>query len=296
MTDLYLTSMRWALPVFVVVGVIEGIVLSRRQPGSFNWKEFATSLGVAFGYRAVGFLTKGLLFGVLLWIWQFRLFTVPLNTWWGLALLFLGEELTYYWEHRINHRSRWFWASHAVHHSPTQLRLSAAYRLAWTGLISGSWLCFVPMILLGFHPAAVFGMLAINLSYQYWLHNEWMPKLGFFEYLFNTPSHHRVHHASNPEYIDRNYGGVLIIFDRLFGTYAEEEGPCRYGLVHPVNSYNPVWIAFHEWFAMAGDVARASNFANRIGTMFRYPGWQPAVQAKKRQPVASFPGLTDVGK
>jgi sterol desaturase/sphingolipid hydroxylase (fatty acid hydroxylase superfamily) len=278
MTDLYDTMLRWSLPVLIVIGLIEGIVLSRRQPGSFDWKDWGTSLGVTFGYRVVRVASKGLLFGVLLWIWQFRLFTVPLNTWWGLTLLFLGEELSYYWEHRINHRSRWFWASHAVHHSPEQLRLSAAYRLAWTGLISGSWMVFVPMILLGFHPAAVFAMLGLNLLYQFWLHNEWMPKLGAFEYLFNTPSHHRVHHASNPEYIDRNYGGVLIIFDRWFGTYAEEQAPCRYGLVHPVNSYNPFWVVIHEWCRMFADAWRARGVLNRLGILFMHPGWQPQVR------------------
>jgi len=276
MTDLYGNLLHWSLPVLIVIGLVEGVVLNRLQPGSFNWKEWGTSFAVAIGYRMVGLLTKGLLFGVLLWVWQFRLFTVPLNTWWGLLLLFLAEELTYYWEHRINHRSRWFWASHAVHHSPTQLRLSAAYRLAWTGLISGSWLCFVPMILLGFHPAAVFAMLGLNLLYQFWLHNEWMPKLGAFEYLFNTPSHHRVHHGSNPEYIDRNYGGVLIVFDRIFGTYAEEDAPCRFGLVHPVDSYNPLWVVVHEWCRMFADVFRAKGITARIGVLFRHPGWWPA--------------------
>jgi sterol desaturase/sphingolipid hydroxylase (fatty acid hydroxylase superfamily) len=275
MLDSGFAGLRWMFPVLLLCGLLEGAVFSRRRPGSFDWREYRASLAIAIGNRVIGLLTRGLLFAALMWVWQHRLFTVPLKTWWGLALLFLFEELSYYWEHRLNHRSRWFWASHAVHHSPTQLRLSAAYRLSWTGTISGSWLCFVPMVLLGFHPAAIGAMLAINLLYQFWLHNEWVPKLGVVEWIFNTPSHHRVHHASNAQYLDRNYGGILIVFDRLFGTFAEENEVCRYGLVHPVGSNNPFRIVFFEWINLLRDVAAARGWRKRLGFAFGPPGWAP---------------------
>ena len=136
---------------------------------------------------------------------------------------------------------RWFWATHAVHHSPNEFNLGIAYRFGWTGRLAGNAVFFVPMIWLGFPPKAVFAALALNLLYQFWLHTEWVPKLGWLEYVLNTPSHHRVHHASNADYIDRNYGGVLIVFDRLFGTFAAERDdlPCRYGLVTPLVSHQP---------------------------------------------------------
>ncbi len=173
----------------------------------------------------------------------------------------MGQEFCYYWFHRAAHRVRWFWATHAVHHSPNEFNLGIAYRFGWTGRLAGNAVFYVPMIWLGFPPQAVFATLALNLLYQFWLHTEWVPKLGWLEYVLNTPSHHRVHHASNAEYIDRNYGGVLIVFDRLFGTFAAERDdlPCRYGLVTPLMSNNPIRIAFHEWLKMAKDLSARAH-------------------------------------
>jgi sterol desaturase/sphingolipid hydroxylase (fatty acid hydroxylase superfamily) len=176
---------------------------------------------------------------------------------------------------------RWLWASHAVHHSPNQLNLSAAYRFGWTGRLVGSTIFFVPMIWFGFPPRAVFITLALNLLYQFWLHTGWVPKLGPLELVLNTPSHHRVHHATNPEYIDKNYGGVLIVFDRLFGTFAAERDgvAIRYGLVEPLHSYNPVWIAIHAWVALGRDLWRATSWPERARVLFGPPLAHPAVVA-----------------
>jgi len=135
----------------------------------------------------------------------------------------------------------------------------------------------VPMIWLGFPPQAVFAALALNLLYQFWLHTEWVPKLGWLEYVLNTPSHHRVHHASNAGYIDTNYGGVLIVFDRLFGTFAAERHdlPCRYGLATPLISHNPIRIAFHEWLKIINDLRGARSPREAFGYLFGPPGWRP---------------------
>lgn len=274
MFDNGIAGLRWMFPVLLLCGLLEGVVYSWKRRGSFDWGEYGASLVIAFGNRVTGLATRGLTFGVLLWVWQHRLFTLPMKSWWALPLLFLAEELAYYWEHRFNHRVRWAWATHAVHHSPNELRLSASYRLGWTSALSLGWLFFVPVVLLGFHPAAVGAMLGINLLYQFWLHNEWMPKLGWLEWVFNTPSHHRVHHASNAAYLDRNYGGVLIVYDRLFGTFAEEDEPCRYGLVHPVGSRNPFAIVFHEWQRLWRDMRAAPNWRRRLELAWREPGWQ----------------------
>jgi sterol desaturase/sphingolipid hydroxylase (fatty acid hydroxylase superfamily) len=176
--------------------------------------------------------------------------------------------------HRCGHEIRWMWASHAVHHTPRHIHLASAFRLSATELLSGGWLFHLPLSLLGFHPFAVAGMSAINLFYQFWLHTDLIGRLGPVELIFNTPSHHRVHHASNREYLDCNYGGILIIWDRIFGTFAQEQPhiPITYGLVNPIGSLNPLRIAFHEWIAMGRDFMRARSWSERWKQLFGRPG------------------------
>ena len=218
------------------------------------------------------------LFGALgAWAYAHRLSTLQIDSAWTLLGLFLGQEFCYYWFHRGAHRIRWFWTNHAVHHSPNELNLGAAYRIGIWGKLSGSAPFFFPLLLLGFHPRAAFSMLSINLLYQFWLHCTWIPRLGPLEWVLNTPSAHRVHHASNVDYLDANFGGVLIVFDRLFGTYRREREdlPCRYGLVHPVTTHNPLRIEFHEWAALLSDLRRADGPRAVLGYLFRPPGWRP---------------------
>ena len=172
---------------------------------------------------------------------------------------------------------RWFWANHSVHHSPNELNLSAAYRIGVLSRFSGTAFFFVPLVWLGFQPKIVFQLLSINLLYQFWIHATWIPKLGWLEYVLNTPSAHRVHHASNLDYLDANYGGVLIVFDRLFGTYKAERADlqCRYGLVKPMTSYNPLRIELTQWASMIRDVVTAKSLRAAIGYVVMPPGWQP---------------------
>jgi sterol desaturase/sphingolipid hydroxylase (fatty acid hydroxylase superfamily) len=262
----------------IAIAAAEAVYLAFVRKEAYDWRASLASLADflvrEFVVRRV--LPLALATPFIAWAWQHRLTTVRLDTVSAFVLLFLGQELCYYWFHRASHRVRWFWATHAVHHSPEQLNLAASYRFGLTGRLTGSSLFYVPLIWLGFPPAAVFLTLSLNLLYQYWLHTTWIPKLGWFEYVFNTPSHHRVHHASNAEYLDANYGGVLIIFDRLFGTFIEERAdvPCRYGLVSPLKSYNPIWIAFHDWVAMAGDIWQATSWRARFMHVFGPPGWR----------------------
>jgi sterol desaturase/sphingolipid hydroxylase (fatty acid hydroxylase superfamily) len=168
---------------------------------------------------------------------------------------------------------RWFWATHAVHHSPNELTLAAALRLGWTGKLTGSALFFAPLVWLGFPPAAVLATLAANLLYQFWLHAPWMPRLGPLEWVLNTPTHHKVHHASNPEYLDCNYGGVLIVFDRLFGTFVDlrDDVPPRYGLTTPLVTHNPIRIALHGWLALAQDLRAARGVRAGLRILFGPP-------------------------
>jgi len=208
------------------------------------------------------------------------LWTVPMDTWWGWVLMALVTDFFFYVMHMVTHRCRWFWASHQVHHSGNQFNLAAAFRVPIFAKISGTFVFFAPQCLLGFSPEAVVLSYGINQVYQFWIHTDLVPKLGFLEGIFNTPSAHRVHHAANVEYLDANYGGVLMIFDRLFGTYIPEKDgvPIRYGLVKQVTTYSAVWICFHEWMAIFKDVGRdlaRGRFKDALGHAFMPPGWAP---------------------
>jgi sterol desaturase/sphingolipid hydroxylase (fatty acid hydroxylase superfamily) len=263
---------------------VEGVVLSRRAGGHYDWRAFAVSIADVVGRRLTdaASTTLGLALAVPLlgWVYEHRLTTIAMDTAWAFLLLFVGEELCYYAYHRAAHRVRWFWATHAVHHSPNELTLATAMRLGWTGKVSGTALFFAPLVWIGFSPIAVALAVAANLLYQFWLHTTWIPKLGRgFEWWLNTPSHHRVHHASNPEYLDCNYGGVLIVFDRLFDSFVEEREDIapRYGLTTPLHTYNPLRIALHEWIALGRDVLHA----RRPGDLWRALFAPPAQRSKQ---------------
>lgn len=259
----------------------EGLVRTLKY-SDYDWRAYWAALANALGRRVLRLLPFNLAIPVLGFLWQHRLAQIPQHSAWSLALLFVGAEFCYYWFHRVSHAVRWFWASHAVHHAPNDLSFAVAYQLGWTGNLSGTTLFYGPLVWLGFRPEAVLGVVALNLLYQFWLHARWIPKLGPMEWIFNTPSHHRVHHACNLEYLGHsrlgaNYGGVLIVFDRLFGTYVEERAdlPCRYGLVERLVSYNPLYIAFHEWMAMGRDLAASPDWRSRFLHVFGPPGWKP---------------------
>ncbi|KLN52580.1 sterol desaturase family protein [Variovorax paradoxus] len=258
----------------LAAATLEGLVQSFVRRRSYDWRAYGASLADAVGRRAVDAAGLSIAAPVLAWAHAHRVDTIALSTPAAFALLFVGQEFCYYWYHRAAHRVRWFWATHAVHHSPNELTLAAALRLGWTGKLTGTALFFAPLVWLGFPPLAVLAALAANLLYQFWLHAPWMPRLGPLEWIFNTPTHHKVHHASNPEYLDRNYGGVLIVFDRLFGTFVQERAdvPIRYGLTTPLRTHNPLRIAFHEWGRLGRDLWRAKGWGARISILLGPPG------------------------
>jgi sterol desaturase/sphingolipid hydroxylase (fatty acid hydroxylase superfamily) len=264
----------------IAVSMVEAVWLTRKNRHAatpFAWHEVWLSLADVFARKMLAMLPLSLATPVFALAWEHRIFTVELNSALMVLALFIGQEFCYYWYHRASHRIRFFWATHAVHHSPNQLTLSTAYRLGVTGKLSGSAIFFAPLVWLGVRPEVVLLTLFINLMYQFWLHATWIPKLGWLEYVFNTPSSHRVHHASNVEYLDANYGGVLIIFDRLFGTYVEERAdePCRYGLVNPTTSRNPLVVEFEHWATLIRDVVMAKSVWAAINHVIRPPGWLP---------------------
>lgn len=269
---------RIALPTVLALSLLEAAVMHWRRPGSYDFKALGVSvfdLIARFFVRLIPLSIAAPFFDLA---WEHRLIeTVDLSTPLMIVLLFFGQEFCYYWFHRASHRIRWFWTTHSVHHSPNQLNLSAAYRLGLTGRITGTALFFVPLVWIGIPREVVITTLALNLLYQFWIHATWIPRLGWLEYVINTPSSHRVHHASNLEYLDANYGGVLIIFDRLFGTYRAErpEVPCVYGLVKPVTTYNPLVVEFGPWAALFRDLRSARSLREALGYLFMPPGWRP---------------------
>ncbi|MGT2431239.1 sterol desaturase family protein [Cupriavidus basilensis] len=264
----------------VAVSLVEAYVLARkaRKEGkAYPWHEVWMSLADLAGRKLFALLPLSLATPILSFAWEHRIFTVEINSALMVLLLFIGQEFCYYWYHRASHRIRFFWATHAVHHSPNELTLGTAYRLGWTGKLTGTALFFAPLVWLGVRPEVVLAALSFNLLYQFWLHATWIPKLGWFEYVFNTPSAHRVHHASNIGYLDANFGGVLIIFDRLFGTYVEERAdePCVYGLTTPTTTHNPIVNQFEHWLSLARDIASARNLWDAISYLALPPGWSP---------------------
>lgn len=267
------TLLLWLLLLVWGSATLEGLVRQHLLHQPYNWRAYLASVGDALGRRVADLLGLSLAAPVLAWSVEHRLTTLPLNTLWQGLLLFLLHELAYYAYHRAAHRVGWFWASHAVHHSPNELTLAAALRLGWTGKLTGTALFFAPLIWLGFSPLAVVGLLALNLQYQFWLHATWIPKLGPLEWVFNTPSHHRVHHACNPEYLDCNYGGVLILYDRLFGTFVTERDdvPPRYGLTTPQHSHNPLRINAQPWLDLWQDLRTARGVLPRLQRLLGPP-------------------------
>ncbi len=261
--------------VFAIVA-IEGLVLQAKYR-NYDWKATAASIAnalIRFGVTiALPFALVKPLFDLA---WEHRITTIALSGWLAFVLLFIGHEFFHYWAHRASHRIRWFWANHAVHHSSNQMSLAAAMRLGSFSRMIGLSVFYVPLVWLGFSKEAVFAALAVTLIYEFWIHAPWIPKLGWFEYMFNSPSSHRVHHGANLEYLDANYGGVLIVFDRLFGTYVAERDDIkiRYGLVEPELSNNPIKIEFVEWRKLLKDLLSARSLRAVLGYLIMPPGWR----------------------
>lgn len=264
------------LPLFLAMIGLELWVGKKRGLTIYTKAETMASIWIGVVQRLIGLVKLSLTGFLAVYFFEHRIYTMPLDDWRVWALLFVGVEFTYYWYHRLSHEVRWFWATHAVHHSIEEMNVLGAYRLGWTSKLSMAYLVNMPLMWIGFTPESVATMLALNLFYQSWLHTDLIGRLGPLEGVLNTPSAHRVHHAKNADYLDRNHGGVTLIFDRLFGTYVEErdDEPVEYGLVKPVGSSNPVKIAFHEWGRMFADL-RARHPKDWAATLFGPPGWAP---------------------
>lgn len=268
-----------ATPFFVLAIVLE-IALGRFKKAKANYetRDTLVSLGMGLGSRVTGLLVGAAPAVAMLWVYQHRLFDIPVTALWAWVLVFLAEDLTYYWFHRLSHERRFWWISHVNHHSSQHYNLSTALRQTWTGNWVGTWALWLPLAFLGFPPAMIAIQKGISLVYQFWIHTEAIGRMPrWFEAVFNTPSHHRVHHARNPRYLDRNYAGILIVWDKLFGTFQREldEEKCRYGIVKNLGDFNILRAVFHEWGAMFRDLAGARSLREAAGYVFGPPGWSP---------------------
>lgn len=270
------------LPVFAFAILAEGIALHLRGR-TYPVKHTGVSLLVWAGHLVTQAASHGLIYTALaLAVYQFRLTTIPIAMDWAhwpqIVALFLLTDLAFYCEHRASHRVRLLWASHSVHHTIQEMVLSAAFRLSWTPLLSGVFLFYLPIIWLGFDPKYVFGFVSAGLLYQFFVHTTLVPRIPGVEWIINTPSAHRVHHASNDVYIDKNFGGVLLVWDRLFGTYEAERPDIEivYGLVHNRSRpTNPFVIAYEEFWMILKDLWRARSWRERLGFLWAPPGWMP---------------------
>ena len=264
----------YAIPFFVLLLLIEAWFSYNEQKKLYETKDTFTSLGLGIGNVITGFFTKALIFGLFTYLYNHRLFTLDAGIWWYWVLLFFADDFSYYWFHRISHHVNYFWASHVVHHSSQHYNLAAALRQTWTGNATGAFLFWAWMPLVGFHPIWILFMQQISLIYQFWIHTETVHKLPApVEFIFNTPAHHRVHHGSDLKYLDKNHAGILIIWDRLFGSFQPEEERPVYGLTKNIESYNPALIAFKTWGELFRKALNSGSVKNGFHYFIKPPGW-----------------------
>ena len=264
-----------ATPVFIAVTVWEYLRI-RHDPTRMDVPEALRNFALGAGYQLTELLFAGLIaFPVYAFLYHHRLLDLELN--WATGLLtFLGVDFCFYWMHRSSHRIRWFWAAHVVHHSSERMNFSTAMRQNATNIFNGMWLFYVPLALIGFNPVWIGVAYALSLVYQFFIHTTLVGKLpGWVETVFNTPSHHRVHHGRNPGYIDRNYGGTLIVWDRLFGTFVaeDEQAPPEYGITRPVHSRNLLVLWTHEYVDLFRAMARPGGLLSRLKHLWKPPEW-----------------------
>lgn len=265
----------YAIPFFIVTLILEIIITNKKKMNSYTLKDASASISMGLGNVFLNIFAKVIVFSALTYVYlNFRFFTIPF-VWWTWILIFLADDFAYYWFHRISHENRFFWASHIIHHSSQKYNLSTALRQTWSGSFM-SFIFWLWLPLLGFHPVMILAQMSISLIYQYWIHTELIDKMPkWFEAVFNTPSHHRVHHGSNPQYLDRNHAGILIIWDKFFGTFEPEIEKPVYGLVSNIQTFNPVKIAFLEWVNMFKDVFSSNtSIKNKLKYLLKPPGWK----------------------
>lgn len=264
----------FAIPFFLISIWIEYLLREHQQLPRYDKKDALASIGMAVGSAVINVGSKTVAFLAYSWLYEHRLFEIG-SAWWAWVLLFFADDFSFYLHHRSCHEIRLFWAAHVNHHSSVNYNLAVALRQSWGELFHKYiWWAWLPF--LGFHPLMIITMMTVSLIYQFFLHTEVVKRFPrVIEFFFNTPSHHRVHHGSNLIYLDRNHAGILIIWDRMFGTFQKEldEEPVVYGITTNIVTYNPFKIATHEYANLIKDVRRAPTLGAKLGYIFRAPGW-----------------------
>jgi sterol desaturase/sphingolipid hydroxylase (fatty acid hydroxylase superfamily) len=262
-----------AIPVFLAAIWVEATVARRRGLRVYRFFDAIGDLSCGIGNQTVGLLIGLVSLAVYVWTFHYvKIVRFAPGSPWPWIIGFVGLDFLYYWWHRASHTVNFLWAAHIVHHQSEDYNYAVALRQAW----------FTPFTSIFFYlPLAMFGVdqeifilsNSVSLLYQFWIHTEVIRRIDPFEWVLNTPSHHRVHHATNPEYLDKNYGGILIIWDRMFGTFEPERAPCVYGITKPFASTNPVWANFHYWAELFRHTGQVEGFGNKLATFFRPPGF-----------------------
>ena len=268
----------WATPAFFLLIAIEILVAWRRRRSQYRFADALNSMALGQMSTYLGVFGRVLSFGLYVLIYQrARLLSLDSGSVWVWVTGLLLYDFLYYWYHRFGHEVNVLWAAHVVHHQSEEFNLSTALRQTGTSYLF-SWIFYVPMALLGFSPAVLLGVGLIDLLYQFWIHTEHVGALGAFDRLFASPSNHRVHHAVNDPYLDRNYGGLLIVWDRLFGTFQPELAaePVVYGTRDPLRSWNPLWANLHSYVGIGRDSWHAHSWGDKLRVWFKHPGWRPA--------------------
>ncbi|MEU1207415.1 sterol desaturase family protein [Nocardia sp. NPDC005825] len=268
-----------AIPVFLICLLLEAAsyyFLPDDDQLGYQSRDTRTSLLMGLGNVGINLGWKLVVVAAYAGVYLLAPIHLPTNNPWTWVALFFADDLAYYWYHRTHHTIRVLWASHVVHHSSQFYNLSTALRQPWTPFSSLPY--WLPLALVGFPPWMILLQQSVNLLYQFFIHTERIGKLWRpLEFVLNTPSHHRVHHGTNDQYLDRNYGGILIVWDRLFRTFEPEGERVRYGLTKNIETYNPARVATHEFAAIGRDLRTARDWRTRVGHVFMGPGWAPGL-------------------
>lgn len=264
----------FAIPIFSLSIALEYWYDLRQKTNEYESRDTWTNIALGFGSVFFGSIFSFFIqFQIYELLYSFAPYQMPMNTVWAWVLLVLLDDFAYYWFHRFSHESRFLWNFHVVHHSSEKYNLSVAVRQSWFGALA-HWIFYVPLGLMGFPYWAFIIIHGFNLIYQYWIHTQFVGKLGWFEWIFNTPSQHRVHHAVNPNYLDRNYAGIFCIWDRIFGTFTPETEKPRFGIIKPINSFNWLWINTHGWVEMWETMKTKKTIFGKLRCVFASPNME----------------------
>lgn len=271
----------WAAPVLFLLVILEWAIGFYQKRKLYQREDFLAAVIIGTVNLGISAAIKVFLFGLILFFWNIVPWKIP-AAWWSFLFCFIALDFTRYLAHRLAHEKRMWWATHVTHHNSKLYNLSVAFRLSWTQHIK--LIFFIPVMMLGFHPFVFFICHQVAVLYQFWIHTELIGKLPApIEYIFVTPSHHRVHHATEIKYLNKNYGSTFIIWDRMLGTFQEEEERPTYGITKNINSYNPITLNFHEWRDIISDLREARNWAEARRVLFEPPGAEVIARRKARE-------------